>query len=292
MSDLDRVSVHDGSLKATHRGELAANVASVLPRKASALMVDSVPGITAVKVRKKTDIIVAGYEHNSVYFNRDGWLFRYKILHNGCRQIMDFILPNQMFGLHACLFKESLYSVATITEATLSPIPFSMIDAAFEQNLPASKSVFWSAVSEAAILGEHLVDAGRRPAYERVSHLLLEIFVRLKGVGRPNRMSFHMPLTQELIGDALGLTAVHVNRTMRSLSKDKLIAIDGEVVTLCDFDGLCLISDFQNCYLAEAARPAFKQNGCVNIKQAFGTGTSRYGARFPHTPNVERFDPS
>ncbi len=134
MSHLGRVSVRDGSLKASRRDELTTNVASVLPRRAAAspLMIDSVPGITAVKVRKKTDIIVAGYEHDSAYFNRDGWLFRYKILHNGSRQIIDFILPNQMFGLHACLFKESLYSVATITEATLSPIPFSMIDAAFE----------------------------------------------------------------------------------------------------------------------------------------------------------------
>jgi DNA-binding transcriptional regulator LsrR (DeoR family) len=63
-----------------------------------------------------------------------------------------------------------------------------------------------------------------------------------------------MPLTQELIGDALGLTTVHVNRTLRSLREDGLIAIDGKAVTILDFEALSLLSDFENCYLGEAAR--------------------------------------
>ena len=67
-------------------------------------------------------------------------------------------------------------------------------------------------------------------------------------------MSFDMPLTQELIGDALGLTTVHVNRTIRSLREDKLIAIDGKVVTILDFEALSLLSDFENSYLGATAR--------------------------------------
>jgi transcription initiation factor IIE alpha subunit len=67
-------------------------------------------------------------------------------------------------------------------------------------------------------------------------------------------MSFKMPLTQELIGGALGLTTVHVNRTLRSLREDKLIAIDGMCVTILDFDALSLLSDFDNSYLGETAR--------------------------------------
>jgi hypothetical protein len=113
--------------------------------------------------------------------------------------------------------------------------------------------LFCSAASEAAILGEHLIDAARRSAYERISHLILELFVRLKGVGLTDDMSFEMPLTQELIGDAVGLTTVHVNRTMRSLREDKLIALDGRHVTILDFEALSLISDFENSYLGAAA---------------------------------------
>ena len=84
--------------------------------------------------------------------------------------------------------------------------------------------------------------------------MLLELFVRLKVAGLTDDMSFDMPLTQELIGDALGLTTVHVNRTIRSLREDKLIAIDGKVVTILDFEGLSLLSDFENSYLGATAR--------------------------------------
>jgi CRP-like cAMP-binding protein len=220
----------------------------------AALMFQSDGGAKSTRVRKNKDVLVAGNHYEFVYANHDGWLFRYKILHNGRRQIMDFILPGQIFGLQACLFGRSLYSVATVTETSLSAIPFGMIDNMFEQNLKLSKTLFWSAVCEGAILGEHLTDAARRSAYERVSHLLLELLVRLHAVGLTEGMAFLMPLTQELIGDALGLTTVHVNRTFRSLRTDKLIRTDGQFVTILDFEALSLLSDFENSYLGESAR--------------------------------------
>jgi hypothetical protein len=94
---------------------------------------------------------------------------------------------------------------------------------------------------------------------------LLELFVRLKGVGLANGMSFELPLTQELIGDAIGLTTVHVNRTMRSLREDKLIAIDDKRVTILDFEGLSLICDFENSYLSAAVHAIGKD---MNSPQA------------------------
>ena len=205
-------------------------------------------------IRKNKDIVVAGNHYEALFVNHDGWLFRYKILHNGDRQILDFILPGQIFGLQACLFKASLYSVATITEASLSSIPLDAIDRVFERTPTLAKALFWSALCESAIVSEHLINTGRRSAYERVSHLLLELFVRLKSAGLTDDMSFKMPLTQELIGSALGLTTVHVNRTLRSLREDKLIAIDGMCVTILDFDALSLLSDFDNSYLGETVR--------------------------------------
>ena len=211
-------------------------------------------GIRTTRVRKNKDVVIGGNHYDCVYVNHDGWLARYKILHNGSRQIMDFILPGQVFGLQASLFKRSLYSIVTVTESTLSTIPFDMVDNVFERNVALAKALFWSAAYEAAILGEHLIDAARRSAYERVSHLLLELFVRLNGVQLTSDMTFSLPLTQELIADALGLTTVHVNRTLRALREDKLIAMDGRSVTIVDFEELSLLSDFENSYLAEAAR--------------------------------------
>jgi CRP-like cAMP-binding protein len=218
------------------------------------LLAECGPGVRAVRVRRNKDILVAANRYDCVYVNHDGWLLRYKILHSGSRQIVDFVLPGQIFGAQACLFKNSLYSVAAITDASLSAIPFDMIDNVFERSPGLAKALFWSAVCEAAIYAEHLIDAARRSAYERISHLLLELFVRLKAAGLTDGMSFTMPLTQELIGDALGLTTVHVNRTIRSLREDKLVAIEGKLVTILDFEALSLLCDFENFYLGESAR--------------------------------------
>jgi CRP-like cAMP-binding protein len=209
--------------------------------------------VRIITVRKHKDILVVGKHYGAVYVNHNGWLLRYKILHGGSRQIIDFVLPGQIFGLQACLFKNALDSVAAITDSSLSEIPFEMIEDVFERNPRLARALFWLAVSETAIIAEHLVDAARRSAYERISHLLLELCVRLKGAGLTDDMSFELPLTQELIGDAVGLTTVHVNRTMRSLREDKLIAVDGKRVTILDFEGLSLISDFDKSYLGATA---------------------------------------
>jgi CRP-like cAMP-binding protein len=206
------------------------------------------------QIHKNKDLVVAGRPSRTFFLNHDGWLFRYKILHNGDRQIVDFILPGQIFGLQACFFKASLCSIAAVTDASVSAIPLEAVDSVFEQNLPLAKALFWSAVCEAAIVGEHLIDAARRSACERVSHLMLELFVRLKTTGQTDGMSFNMPLTQELIGDALGLTTVHVNRTLRSLREDGLIKMSNKCVTILDFDALSLLADFDNSYLGETTR--------------------------------------
>ena len=81
--------------------------------------------------------------------------------------------------------------------------------------------------------------------------MLLELFVRLKRVRLTGERRFSIPLTQELIADALGLTTVHVNRTLRALRDDKLIAMDGRSIVIVDFEALSLLSDFEKSYLSE-----------------------------------------
>lgn len=203
------------------------------------------------RFRKCRDVIVAGNVQPFLYVNHDGWLSRYKILHNGCRQIVNFVLPGEIFGLPACAFGNSLYSVATITQCSLSTVPIEVVAVAVEQNPELSKALLLAAIGEAAILGERLIDTARRSAYGRVSHFLLELFVRLERSCQTDNLSFDMPLTQEVIGDALGLSPVHVNRTLRALRDDKLIALDGKRVTLRDFDALCRLSDFEQSYLGD-----------------------------------------
>jgi CRP-like cAMP-binding protein len=212
------------------------------------------PRARVTSIAKGGDVLVGGIRYGCWYINHDGWLARYKILHNGDRQILDFILPGEIFGLQACVFKSSLYSVAAITRALVTTIPFDMSDEVLRQSPQLSKALLWSAICEAARLAEHVVDTGRRSAYERLSHLVLELFLRSKSAGLTKGMSYYAPLTQELIGDALGLSTIHVNRTLRCLREDKLIAIHGKQITILDFEALSLLCDFENSYLGENAR--------------------------------------
>lgn len=255
------------------------------------LIKEAGPSVRITRVRKNKEILIPGKHYGSIYVNHDGWLLRYKILRTGSRQIIDFILPGQIFGLQACLFPNSLYFVATITESSLSVIPFDMIDDVFERSPRLAKALFWTAGYEGAIVGEHLIDAARRSAYERISHLLLELFIRLTGAGLTKEMSFEMPLTQELIGDAVGLTTVHVNRTMRSLREDKLIAIDGKRLTILDFEALSLICDFENSYLGGAAQAIEREMAeMASLKQERSqrkrSGPIDFPARSTRTPNT------
>jgi CRP-like cAMP-binding protein len=226
-----------------------------------------------VRFCKNRDVIIAGDNPQFLFVNQHGWLFRYKILHDGRRQILNFVLPGEIFGLQAYVFKRSLYSVSTITAALLSAMPMAMVDRVAEQNAKLSKALFWLAMGEAAILGERLIDTARRSAYARVGHFLLELFVRLKRAGQTEHTSFHMPLTQELIGDALGLSAVHVNRTLHSLRSDKLIALDGKRVTLRQVDALCRLSDFEDGYLGEFVR---SDSGCNARSSAPGLSPTEF----------------
>jgi CRP-like cAMP-binding protein len=202
------------------------------------------------------DLIVAGERHAEVYIVRDGWLLRSRLLHSGRRQIVDFVLPGDIVGLEACLFGRSLYAITTITPVSLSVMSLDRLEQMSARSPAFSKALLWSAVCRGAVLGEHLVDAARRTAYERVSHLLLELFMRLRRAGRAKELSFDLPLTQRHIGDALGLTTVHVNRTLRALRDDGLIRLADRRATILDVAALMQLSDFERLYLGDDAPAA------------------------------------
>lgn len=214
-------------------------------------LLECVPAVRTVRFARGKHVVIAGDTIRCFYVNHDGWLFRYKILHNGGRQIVDFVLPGEVFALQACLFKASLYSVATVTPTSLSAIPRDMIDGIFAQNSHFSKAIFYCVMREAARNIEHLTDAARRSAYERLGHLLLELYVRLRMAGLVEGASFYMPLTQDLLADALGLTTIHVNRTLRILREDNFLRIENKRITILNFEALSSLCDFEPSYLGE-----------------------------------------
>src|SRR4029077_17047291 len=115
----------------------------------------------------------------------------------------------------------------------------------FQNHPRLAAALFCSFSCEAAMYAEHLIDVGRRSARERVAHFLLELLTRLQPIGLADERSYRMPLTQELIGDALGLSVPHVNRTLRQLREDALISIDGQVIVIRDIEALAALAEFE-----------------------------------------------
>ena len=111
------------------------------------------------------------------------------------------------------------------------------------------------AAREAAIYGEHIVDIGRRSAYERLAHLILELLTRLRSVGLADELSYVLPLTQELIADVLGLSGPHVSRMLRSMREEGLVTIDDHRLTVVDLESLTQLAGFEGDYLARSRIP-------------------------------------
>jgi CRP-like cAMP-binding protein len=115
--------------------------------------------------------------------------------------------------------------------------------------------LFWTAAREAAIYAERLASIGRRSAYERLAHLILELLTRLQAVGLAEGASFRMPLTQEMLADALGLSLQHINRMVRNLREEGLASIEEHTITIHDLDSLARLAGFENLYLTRQRIP-------------------------------------
>ena len=119
----------------------------------------------------------------------------------------------------------------------------------FSKTPRLATAVLWAASRDEAMVVEHLVGIGRRDAKERTAHFLLELGARLKLVGLGTALGYSCPLSQYLLADAMGLSAVHVNRVLRELREDGLVTFQQGKVTIHDLDGLVVLADFDKSYL-------------------------------------------
>ncbi len=209
------------------------------------------------RIRRGREIISEGRRYDSLLVMIEGAAIRYRILHDGRRQILNIALAGDFIGFPACFFEHALYSVAALGEVVVAAIPFAELLALFAERPRLAAAILWSFSCEAAMYAERLTDVGRRSALERVAHFLLELLTRLQAVGLAQARSFRLPLTQELIADALGLSLPHVNRTLRRLREDGLVGIADQWVTISDIDALAELADFEQGYLGRFRLPDF-----------------------------------
>ena len=195
------------------------------------------------------DMIHQGQLDQCAFVLASGWACSYKILPNGGRQIVDFQIPGDFLGLRSVLFRTSDHNVEPITPVQASEIKRRDLLDAFAQTPRLATAVLWAASRDEAMVVEHLIDLGRRSATERMAHFLLEMGARLRLVGMADRSGFACPLSQFLLADAMGLSAVHVNRVLRELREEGLLTFQKGRVTFDDYDALVEFSAFDRAYL-------------------------------------------
>lgn len=195
------------------------------------------------------DMVHQGQTNQSTYVIASGWTCSYKLLPSGGRQIVDFQIPGDFVGLRSVLFRTMDHNVQPVTAVTASEVTEHELLDAFQQTPRLATAVLWAASRDEAMVVEHLVSLGRRSARERVAHLLLELHARLRLVGLSDKSGFACPLSQSLMGDALGLTKSHVNRVLGDLRKRGLATFQNGQVTFEDYDGLVAVAGFDRAYL-------------------------------------------
>ena len=204
------------------------------------------------EIAADTDLMVEGQEVRRGYIFEEGWTCRYRLLKDGRRQILNFGVPGDFIGALGESIGIADHSVATLTRCRVHAFRSAKFSEV-RRRFPALQPVFdWSARRDRAMIQERIVDIGRRTARERVAHLLLELMHRLRFVGLCNGRGFDLPLTQEMIGDALGLSIVHVNRTLRRLNGEALIRYRPGRIDMVDEAGLARMAGFDAEYLHQS----------------------------------------
>jgi CRP-like cAMP-binding protein len=200
-------------------------------------------------VEPRRDLISEGDRPREVHLLLDGWACRYKAQADGKRQIVSFFLPGDFCDLDLYTLKRMDHSIGAITRLKVATITPEEMHSLIEERPRITQALLWHELVTSAIQREWIVSLGLRSAYERLGHLLVELYLRLKTVGRADDGHCDFPLTQTDLADATGLTAVHVNRTLQELRRDGLIELERKQLQILDLERLKDVSMFNPNYL-------------------------------------------
>lgn len=180
------------------------------------------------------EIIRAGEDCPEIYTLYSGWAFRFKMLPDGRRQILNFLLPGDLVGLQAAMFDAAQHGIEALTEVQLCLLPRRKVWGLFGEMPGLAFDVAWLGSREEGHVDENLTSAGRRTATERTAALIVMLYRRAKALGLVVEDTFLFPLTQQHIADALGLSLVHTNKTLARLRKMGMFARMNGSLTLAN----------------------------------------------------------
>ena len=254
-SCIGQVEVQD--TRRQEQGTAMINQHSPFARKLASFIALTLPetnALDALHGRRKNytagrDLVLQGQPNQQAYILAEGWTCSYRLLASGIRQIVDFHIPGDFPGMRSVLCRTAGVSIEALTKVQASPMGAHDLTEVFARTPRLGTAFMWAASRDDAMVVEHLVGVGRRNAVERTAHLLLELGARLALVGMGTKAGYACPLSQYLLADALGLSAVHVNRVLRELREDGLVVFRNGRVEFTDFAGLVELSDFDMDYL-------------------------------------------
>lgn len=198
-----------------------------------------------LRVDAGTNILVDGHDAAHLYTILDGWAIRLKYLPEGERQVLNFALPGDLIGLQSSLFGAMQHTVEALSDVRLCVLPRDRIFDLFAQSPSLAFDVTWLAAKEEVMLSGHLVNIGQRSAFARMANLFAHLFERAERAGLTKGNRLALPLTQCDLADALGLSPVHTNKTLRKLRATKCISFDRGNFSIEDRDLLHELGDFE-----------------------------------------------
>ena len=207
--------------------------------------------VAAPKMMRSGQVLV--HENSvldQVYLIVQGMACRYKLLPDGERQIIGYLIPGDLCDIHFITLTKPDHSVALVSDSQVVKIPTQKLNALLANNPRIERALSLAALHDIAILREWLLNVGQRNALQKLSHFFCEMMLRLSRVGQvADDGSFELPINQMALADTTGLTPVHINRTLQRLRSDGLIRLYQRRLSIIDSDRLAAIAGFDDSYL-------------------------------------------
>jgi CRP-like cAMP-binding protein len=194
-------------------------------------------------------ILKEGEKADFVRLVISGLAARCKDLPDGRRQITAFLIPGDLCDVEVFVLDAVDHDIVALTNTVCAQLSVSEIEDLLSEMSSVTKALWWSTMTDSAVLRERIIDHGSRDARERICHLLYEMLVRYRIVGLTSNHSFPFPVTQEQLADATGMTPVHVNRVISELKAEGLIQWKDKTVSILDLPALKEIAQFEGAYL-------------------------------------------
>lgn len=213
-----------------HAAPAIRRLMAIAPLSAGAVAALERAGASPRRLAARQEIYREGQSLTRPRLMLSGWACQMRTFQDGRRQILGLLLPGDLIGVADCPDAVAVATVAALTPVTLATLP--SVEAAAEAELAVAYAISRAHAEFHAM--SQIARLGRLTAYERVADLMLELHERLASAGLAVGGSFHLPVTQEVIADVLGLTSVHINRTLTALRQDGVLSVDSSTIMLND----------------------------------------------------------